>query len=100
MNAIVFPSIESGEHVGIPSIGFGPPKSSNPRRVIRSRIQRRPFSLGAGAIDDRHIERARASRIEDVIAARNIRLRRIGAELIGPCPNCGGEDRFSINLKK
>jgi putative DNA primase/helicase len=94
---MIMQAIPSAERVGTPGITCGPPM---PRRVIRSRILRRPFSLGAGAIDDRYIERARASRIEDVIAARNIRLRRSGAELIGPCPNCGGDDRFSVNLKK
>lgn len=25
------------------------------------------------------------------------KLRQVGAELIGPCPKCGGDDRFSIN---
>lgn len=27
-------------------------------------------------------------------------LRRIAGEFIGPCPDCGGDDRFSINVKK
>ncbi len=43
--------------------------------------------------------RARAVRIEDEIARRGIKLRG-GIERCGPCPKCGGEDRFSINTKK
>jgi hypothetical protein len=46
------------------------------------------------------IDRAREARIEDVIEQRGITLRRAGAERIGPCPRCGGTDRFSINVKK
>jgi hypothetical protein len=41
-----------------------------------------------------------AARIEDEIARRNIRLRGGGPERCGPCPVCGGTDRFSINIKK
>jgi hypothetical protein len=43
--------------------------------------------------------KARAVKIEDEIARRGIRLRGI-IERCGPCPKCGGEDRFSINTKK
>ena len=100
MNTIVFPSIGSCERFGTPGLTCGAPITINPRRVIRSRIQRRPFSLGAGAIDDRHIELAKAVPIEDIISDRGIKLRRSGGELVGPCPNCGGDDRFSVNLKK
>jgi phage/plasmid primase-like uncharacterized protein len=46
------------------------------------------------------IERARAVRIEDEMARRGIKLKPVGAELIGPCPACGGRDRFSVNLRK
>ena len=45
------------------------------------------------------IERARNVPIEHVIDARGIRLRG-KIERVGPCPICGGEDRFSINTKK
>jgi DNA primase len=44
-------------------------------------------------------EQARAVRIEDEIARRGIKLRG-GVDRCGPCPVCGGTDRFSINLKK
>ena len=43
---------------------------------------------------------ARAVPIQTEIERRGIKLRRSGAELIGPCPRCGGEDRFAINTKK
>jgi hypothetical protein len=46
------------------------------------------------------IERARAVRIEDEIARRGIQLKRASAELVGPCPVCGGDDRFAIHTKK
>ena len=46
------------------------------------------------------IERARSIRIEDEIARRGITLKPEGAERIGPCPVCGGHDRFSINIRK
>jgi DNA primase len=45
---------------------------------------------------DDWVERARKSPIELEIARRGIPLRRSGAERIGPCPRCGGEDRFSV----
>jgi hypothetical protein len=44
-------------------------------------------------------EQAREVRIEDEIARRGIKLRG-GIDRCGPCPQCGGMDRFSINLKK
>lgn len=42
---------------------------------------------------------ARAVRIEDELARRGIKLRG-GVDRFGPCPACGGTDRFSINVKK
>jgi phage/plasmid primase-like uncharacterized protein len=47
-----------------------------------------------------HIERARALPIEHEIARRGIKLKRAGAELIGPCPACGGIDRFGVHIRK
>jgi hypothetical protein len=42
---------------------------------------------------------ARAVRIEDEVARRSIKLHgRI--DRCGPCPRCGGTDRFSINIAK
>jgi hypothetical protein len=49
---------------------------------------------------DSWVERARAVRIEDVTARRGIKLNGKGAARCGPCPQCGGDDRFGINTKK
>jgi CHC2 zinc finger len=49
---------------------------------------------------DRRIEQARAVPIASVLGAHRSKLRRTGAELVGPCPKCGGEDRFAIHLQK
>jgi phage/plasmid primase-like uncharacterized protein len=50
---------------------------------------------------DSWIERARAVRIEDEATKRGIKLNGDGKnERCGPCPQCGGEDRFSINVRK
>jgi putative DNA primase/helicase len=43
---------------------------------------------------------ARSVRIESEIIRRNIKLSAGTVERCGPCPVCGGTDRFSINLKK
>jgi hypothetical protein len=46
-------------------------------------------------------EKARAVPIEREIERRGIRLRGNGkSEHCGPCPKCGGDDRFSINTTK
>jgi hypothetical protein len=44
--------------------------------------------------------KARDTPIEDEIARRGIKLKRTGLEQVGPCPKCGGEDRFAINIAK
>lgn len=46
------------------------------------------------------IAQARAVRIEDEIAGRGIKLNGRGPERCGPCPKCGGTDRFAINTSK
>jgi hypothetical protein len=45
------------------------------------------------------VDQARRVRIEDEIARRNIRLRG-NIDRCGPCPACGGRDRFAINVRK
>jgi Toprim domain/CHC2 zinc finger len=45
------------------------------------------------------LDAAKATRIEDEVARRGIKLVGRG-ERVGPCPVCGGRDRFSINTKK
>jgi hypothetical protein len=47
------------------------------------------------------IDLAKSIRVEDEIARRGgLGLRRSGPELVGPCPQCGGRDRFAINVRK
>jgi Protein of unknown function (DUF3631)/CHC2 zinc finger len=48
---------------------------------------------------DHWADEARAVKIEDVIAQRGIKLRGV-IDRCGPCPKCGGDDRFSINISK
>jgi hypothetical protein len=43
------------------------------------------------------VDQARAS---DMLALAGARLRRSGHEFVGPCPVCGGHDRFAINRRK
>lgn len=46
------------------------------------------------------VEEARAVPIVEEADRRGWKLRRAGAELVGPCPACGGRDRFSIHRSK
>lgn len=50
-------------------------------------------------ISTAQVERARNTPIGEVIDARGIRLRG-GIEQVGPCPICGGNDRFAVNIRK
>jgi hypothetical protein len=50
-------------------------------------------------LDAETIARARSVHVKDEIARRGIKLRG-KAERVGPCPVCGGTDRFSINVRK
>jgi hypothetical protein len=51
-------------------------------------------------MDDAMVAAARSVRIESEIARRGIKLSTGIVERCGPCPVCGGTDRFSINVKK
>jgi hypothetical protein len=51
-------------------------------------------------IDPDTVARARSVPIAAVLAPRGHQLRRCGGELIGPCPVCGGHDRFAVHPKK
>jgi AAA domain/CHC2 zinc finger len=53
-------------------------------------------------IASEQLERARAVRLLDVISQRGIKLRGRNGSLEGPCPICGGTDRFAVtvNTKK
>ncbi len=46
------------------------------------------------------VDEARVASIETEIARRGLGLKRVGGELVGPCPVCGGVDRFGVNLRK
>jgi putative DNA primase/helicase len=46
------------------------------------------------------VERARSVSIDHELNRRGVKLRRVGAERVGPCPKCGGDDRFAINTAK
>jgi hypothetical protein len=52
-------------------------------------------------MDDFRLSEAKAMPIEQVVNMLGIQsLVRNGHELIGPCPACGGRDRFGVNLRK
>lgn len=47
------------------------------------------------------MDRARSVDIAQAAARLpNLKLKRVGNELVGPCPVCGGKDRFAINVRK
>ncbi len=51
--------------------------------------------------EDPRLPEARAKPIWDIAQALDVQgLHRAGREWVGPCPECGGEDRFSINPDK
>jgi hypothetical protein len=55
--------------------------------------------MGRAMIPSDLIQRAEAVRIEDEVGRRGIKL--VGRiDRSGPCPLCGGKDRFSINTRK
>jgi DNA primase len=49
---------------------------------------------------DRQKRRAKGTAIEAELLRRGVRLSGRGKERFGPCPKCGGTDRFSINTEK
>lgn len=50
---------------------------------------------------DIRLQEAKAKPIADVMQMLELRgLKRAGAEWTGPCPQCGGDDRFSVNTRK
>src|SRR6202522_1167342 len=48
----------------------------------------------------RWVARARATSFETVVERRALKVKQQGSELVGACPHCGGEDRFSIDPTK
>jgi hypothetical protein len=55
---------------------------------------------GSAYLSTVRVEDARAIKVEDEVAGRGITLRGRGVDRCGPCPVCGGTDRFSINIAK
>lgn len=52
-------------------------------------------------IPDALVEEAAATPIGEVADRISLSLKRAGGgELVGPCPSCGGDDRFAINPRK
>src|SRR5437868_4921127 len=51
-------------------------------------------------IDAADIARAQAVNLASIADARGLVLKKVGGELIGPCPKCGGTDRFGISAAK
>ncbi|MFG1465237.1 CHC2 zinc finger domain-containing protein [Xanthobacter sp. DSM 24535] len=49
---------------------------------------------------DAWVDDARAVTVAEVVAQRGIRLGKGAVERVGPCPVCGGTDRFGINTRK
>lgn len=49
--------------------------------------------------DDPRLDEAKVMAVDSVLSMLSIdNLRRTGAERIGPCPLCGGRDRFGVNV--
>ena len=71
-------------------------RSDNPASSLPSRSGLRPSS----PLFDAWVDEARSADILAEATARGAKLRRSGAEWIGPCPACGGTDRFSVNTAK
>ena len=46
------------------------------------------------------VDIARSVPIETELARRGHRLKRVGRDLVGPCPACGGADRFTVTPAK
>ena len=57
-----------------------------------------PTDNASHRLDAADIDRAQAISLADIAIARGFVLKRSGRELVGPCPLCGGHDRFAINV--
>jgi len=80
-----------------------PPETAShawePPQAARAPSARRPWSKQPSTQDPR-TERARRIPIEEEVVRYGVKLERQGAELVGPCPKCGGDDRFAVNAIK
>lgn len=52
------------------------------------------------AREDPRLAEARALPLREIADSLGLQLRRQGGEMVGPCPACGGTDRFAISLPK
>lgn len=51
--------------------------------------------------EDPRVQEAKAKPITEIVHLLGLAgLKRMGHELVGPCPQCGGTDRFGINTRK
>jgi hypothetical protein len=51
------------------------------------------------SVNDERLALAKATSIAETVARLGLEdLKRLGRELTGPCPVCGGHDRFSVNI--
>lgn len=50
--------------------------------------------------DDPRLSEARAIALPELAESLALELRRVGSEFVGPCPDCGGDDRFAISVPK
>jgi CHC2 zinc finger len=46
------------------------------------------------------VDKAKAVTLDTVLSKRSIKLTERHGELVGPCPICGGDDRFAVHVKK
>ena len=58
------------------------------------------MTAAAASIAASDIDGARAISIANVAREHGLALKKCGHEFVGPCPYCGGTDRFSINVTK
>lgn len=63
-------------------------------------VVERRLSVMRDASFDEWVARARDADILETAYALGAVLKRAGQEWVGPCPLCGGEDRFGVNQRK
>lgn len=51
-------------------------------------------------LPDALVQEAEDAPIEEIVNRLALSLKKAGGELVGPCPACGGEDRFAVNTRK
>jgi len=94
-HGIVYGSVRTADEDGIDLLNGAHAGNGRASRPEQAHGRPRPS-------EDRRewVDQARAVPILDEINRRGIKLQGKGAEREGPCPICGGKDRFSINTAK